>query len=44
MHLEIFVRTVEAWLELGGQLTVEQFRQICGIVTAKSAAPEKRKS
>jgi hypothetical protein len=41
MHLEVFVRTVEAWLELGDQFTVEKFRQICAMVTAKSNAPVK---
>jgi hypothetical protein len=41
MHLEVFVRTVEAWLELGEQFTVEKFRQICATVTAKSNAPVK---
>lgn len=39
MHLEIFVHTVEAWIEAGGQLTVEKFREICGMVVAKTTAP-----
>jgi hypothetical protein len=41
MHLEIFVRTVEAWLELGNQFSLEKFREICQIVTAKGSMPLK---
>ena len=41
MHLEIFVRTVEAWLELGNQFGLEKFREICQIVTAKGSIPLK---
>jgi|GEM_PF-2084827 len=41
MHLEIFVRTVEAWLEQGERFTVKKFREICGMVTAKSGVQRK---
>ena len=41
MHLEIFVRTVEAWLEMKDHFRLEDFREICAIVTAKSNAPLK---
>jgi hypothetical protein len=41
MHLEIFVRAVEAWLELGNQFNLEKFREICQIVTAKGSMPLK---
>lgn len=41
MHLEIFVRTVEAWLESGNQFSLERFREICHFVTAKSSMPVK---
>jgi hypothetical protein len=41
MHLELFARTVEAWLEMKDRFTLENFREICAIVTAKSNAPLK---
>jgi hypothetical protein len=41
MHLEIFVRTMEAWLEMKDRFTLENFREICAMVTAKSNAPPK---
>ncbi|MGA8026620.1 MAG: hypothetical protein WB992_05700 [Bryobacteraceae bacterium] len=33
--LELFVRTMEASLELGDGFTVEQFRKLCGEVKAR---------
>lgn len=39
IHLEIFVRTVEAWLETRDRFTLENFREICAMVTAKSNVP-----
>lgn len=39
IHLEIFVRTVEAWLEMEDRFTIEKFREICAMVTAKSSVP-----